>query len=108
MKEKLQQITEQELNWLYYGDEINQVIGKLTNEENKLKNMIGQIISMGKNTIIEALSICAHNVYEEGYNQLFIQLLESGQVERLKILDQKYNLQQYYNETLGCRYSDKI
>jgi predicted RNA-binding protein with EMAP domain len=97
------EITEQELNWLYYGDEYHQIIGKLTNEENRLKSTMSEIMSIGNNTLIDALAICVKNIYDKKYNKLFTQLLEEGQAERLKLLDQKYNLCEYYNNVLGIR-----
>jgi hypothetical protein len=89
-------VSNEDLNWLYYGDETNQIISKLTNEENKLKNEIDSFVNLTDNTVTLALAVVVHNMYDKVNNKLFAKILKNDQIERLKILDKKYKLLEYY------------
>jgi hypothetical protein len=90
------QISKEDLDWLYYGDEYHQIIAKLTNEENEFKNEIYKSMSETSNTLIETLVIFIRNVYNDRYTRSYKRLFKN-EINRLKILDQKYKLNEYYD-----------
>jgi hypothetical protein len=100
-------ISKEDINWLLYGDESEQIIAKLINEENKFKeyiNLIGE--AFNAENLIMALNIIK-TVYEdkhEIYTMKFIQYTPTKeQVERVCHLVNKYNISEFADRYLKER-----
>jgi hypothetical protein len=69
--------------------------------KSKIKNEIYESMHIFNRTIVEDLAIFIANIYNDRYTKEFLQSYTEGEIERLKILDQKYNLYEYYNNVMG-------
>jgi hypothetical protein len=104
----MKQISEKDLNWLFYDSEEEQIIAKLTNEENKFKNFILNIKSLKQKTNENIIFTSIILELQKETSDIKYELLKNisdNQLERLYILDKKYEL--LYNHYYELRTKQK-
>jgi hypothetical protein len=93
------QISKEDLNWLYWGDEINQIIATLTNEENKFKIFLENRtrVLVQEPTINNSLyNIISALKFNKNFQNFY---LNKDQESRLYQLNEKYKFKSYDEDT---------
>jgi hypothetical protein len=85
-------VSREDLNWLIWGDETDQIISKLLDEKSSLNSIINSVLRTSPNLINDHLAIMVVNLE----SLITTNSLTKEQSQRLLQLDKKYNLNYNY------------
>jgi hypothetical protein len=87
-------ISDEDLHWLYYGDENEEIISKLINEKNKFKDFIQSLINKSNGLFESDLIVQFLRVIESDSSSKdpLLSFIDIKQLERLYELNTKYSL----------------
>jgi hypothetical protein len=98
-------ISKEDLNWLYWGNETEQIVAKLTNQKDNFENFLERKIKM-HNAVNNGYSLSINNfLYNiidtlNARNDLYSNFnLSKDQVSRLYKLNEKYKFKSYNEDT---------
>jgi hypothetical protein len=89
------EISKEDLHWLYYGDETEEIISKLLNEKNKFRDFIKSLLTTKTNKLSESdLIIQFLKIIESGSSNKdkLLLFIDPEQLKRLCELNIKYKL----------------